>query len=162
MRDPPITAPRIRGAFKYLVLYVLRNKPMHGYSIMQEISRLFDGKYVPSPGIVYPTLQLLEDLGLVESKTEGRRKVYIMTEEGRRELERNMDVVEETLLYAKEIRTFFEELGGAELVRAISNLIKNFSRLDEKSRQKIREALESLARVINEILEGISEKSASL
>ncbi len=157
MHDPPITGPRIRGAFKYLVLYVLRNKPMHGYSIMQEISRLFDGKYVPSPGIVYPTLQLLEDLGLVESKTESRRKVYVISEEGKRELEKNTDVVKETLLYAKEIRTFFEELGGAELVRAISNLIKNFSRLDENRKQKIRKALESLARAINEVLEGDSE-----
>ena len=158
MRDPPISVPRIRGAFKYLVLYVLRNKPMHGYSIMQEISKLFDGKYIPSPGIVYPTLQLLEDLGLVESKTEGRRKIYVITEEGKKELEKNIDVVEEMLLYAKESKTFFEELGGAELVRAISNLIKNFSRLDEEHKQKIREALESLARAINEILEGVIEQ----
>ena len=155
MRDSPITSLKIRGAFKYLVLYVLRSKPMHGYSIMQEVSKLFDGKYVPSPGVVYPTLQLLEDMGLVESRTEGRRKVYVITEEGVRELEKNIHVVRELLHYAREIRTFFEELGGAELVRAISNLIKNFSKLDEDRKRRIREALESLAKVINEILEGI-------
>ncbi|MCD6278633.1 MAG: PadR family transcriptional regulator [Desulfurococcales archaeon] len=155
MHDSPITPLKIRGAFKYLVLYVLRSKPMHGYSIIQEVSKLFDGKYVPSPGVVYPTLQLLEDMGLVESRIEGRRKVYVITDDGVKELEKNIHVVRELLHYAKEIRTFFQELGGAELVRAISNLIKNFSKLDQDRKQKIREALESLARVINEILEDI-------
>lgn len=56
---------------------------MHGYEMIQEIAERSDGVWKPSPGSVYPTLQLLEDEGLIVSATEGGKKLFSLTESGR-------------------------------------------------------------------------------
>jgi DNA-binding PadR family transcriptional regulator len=71
-----------RGDFKYLLLDALKDRPMHGYEIMKVMNDKYGGFYTPSPGLVYPTLQMLEDLGHVTSKTENGKKIYSITEEG--------------------------------------------------------------------------------
>lgn len=72
-----------KGDMKYLILSSLRDKPKHGYEIIKEIEHKCGGFYSPSPGTVYPTLQMLEDLGYVKSTMHDGRKVYEITEEGR-------------------------------------------------------------------------------
>jgi DNA-binding PadR family transcriptional regulator len=57
---------------------------MHGYQIIQEISQRSGGSWKPSPGSVYPTLQQLEDEGLVRAQEQDGRRVYRLTEEGQR------------------------------------------------------------------------------
>jgi DNA-binding PadR family transcriptional regulator len=71
-----------RGDFKYLLLDGLKEKSMHGYEVMKVVNDKYGGFYTPSPGLVYPTLQMLEDLGHVTSKTENGKKIYSITEEG--------------------------------------------------------------------------------
>jgi len=71
-----------RGDFKYLLLDALKDKSMHGYEVMKVVNDKYGGFYTPSPGLVYPTLQMLEDLGHVTSKTENGKKIYSITEEG--------------------------------------------------------------------------------
>lgn len=56
---------------------------MHGYEMIQEIGERSGGVWKPSPGSVYPTLQLLEDEGLITSETEGGKKLFSLTESGR-------------------------------------------------------------------------------
>lgn len=56
---------------------------MHGYEMIQEIAERSGGAWKPSPGSVYPTLQLLEDEGLISSETEGGKKLFSLTEDGR-------------------------------------------------------------------------------
>jgi DNA-binding PadR family transcriptional regulator len=56
---------------------------MHGYQIIQELSDRTEGAWNPSPGSIYPTLQLLENQGLVESHKEGGRRVFSLTETGK-------------------------------------------------------------------------------
>nr|BFD86043.1 hypothetical protein StreXyl84_54440 [Streptomyces sp. Xyl84] len=56
---------------------------MHGYEMIQEIAERSGGAWKPSPGSVYPTLQLLEDEGLIVSESEGGKKLFSLTEEGR-------------------------------------------------------------------------------
>ena len=84
-----------RGEVRYLVLDALRECPRHGYEIIQSIEERSEGRYRPSPGTVYPTLQLLEELGHVECKEEGGKKTYAITEEGRADLEKHAMDVEE-------------------------------------------------------------------
>jgi DNA-binding PadR family transcriptional regulator len=72
-----------RGDVKLLILSVLRDGPKHGYEIMRAIEQRTGGTYTPSPGVVYPTLQMLEDLGHVQARAGGERKVYELTEAGR-------------------------------------------------------------------------------
>ena len=76
-----------RGETRYLILDTLAEKGRHGYEIMQSIQENTGGLYRPSPGTVYPTLQMLEDLDLISSQEEGNRKIYKLTETGRGELE---------------------------------------------------------------------------
>lgn len=72
-----------RGDVRTAILIALAEQPMHGYQVIQAIEARSNGAWKPSPGSVYPTLQLLADEGLVEAETTGERKVYALTEAGR-------------------------------------------------------------------------------
>jgi DNA-binding PadR family transcriptional regulator len=77
--------PRMgRGDMSPLVLHVLLEKPMHGYEIIRKLEEDSHGFWRPSPGSIYPTLQLLEEQDLVVSKEESGKKVYSLTDEGRK------------------------------------------------------------------------------
>ena len=65
------------------ILALLGDRPMHGYEMIQEIAERSGGAWKPSPGPVYPTLQLLEDEGLITSAAEGGKKLFSLTESGR-------------------------------------------------------------------------------
>jgi DNA-binding PadR family transcriptional regulator len=78
-------ARRSRGAIRLSVLLVLADAPMHGYQIMQELAERSGGAWRPSPGAIYPTLQRLEDAGLIRGEDmSDDRRVYSLTEEGRK------------------------------------------------------------------------------
>jgi DNA-binding PadR family transcriptional regulator len=74
-----------RGDVRAAVLALLHEQPMHGYQIIREIGERTDGRWKPSAGSVYPTLQLLADEGVVTAATMQDRKTYSLTEEGREE-----------------------------------------------------------------------------
>ena len=73
--------PNVRNA----VLALLAERSMHGYEMIQELESRTGGIWRPSPGSVYPTLQLLEDEGLIEAETGGGRKRFTLTDAGREE-----------------------------------------------------------------------------
>lgn len=72
-----------RGDIRTAILVSLIDEPMHGYQIIQAIETRTGGAWKPSPGSIYPTLQLLADEGLVTGEQVGERKVYSLTEPGR-------------------------------------------------------------------------------
>lgn len=72
-----------RGDVRNAVLALLTEGPMHGYQIIREIEERTGGRWKPSAGSVYPTLQLLADEGLITQSMENDRKVYTLTDEGR-------------------------------------------------------------------------------
>lgn len=76
--------PRVdRGDVKILVLSVLRDGAKHGYEVMRTIEQRTGSAYAPSPGVIYPTLQLLEDMGHIRAREGGDRKAYELTDDGR-------------------------------------------------------------------------------
>lgn len=78
------TTPRMnKGDVRSAVLSLLLEQPMHGYQIIREIEDRSGGSWKPSPGSVYPTLQLLTDEGLVQAEESNGRKTYSLTAEGR-------------------------------------------------------------------------------
>src|SRR5438552_5860473 len=83
------------GDMKYVILRLLRDKPRHGYEVMKELEERLHGCYSPSPGTVYPTLQWLEDEGLVVARDVEGKKVYEITDAGRKFLEEHRDVVDD-------------------------------------------------------------------
>ncbi|MFD8209618.1 PadR family transcriptional regulator [Streptomyces sp. NPDC059695] len=76
-----------RGDVRASILALLKDRPMHGYEMIREIGERSDGAWKPSPGSVYPTLQMLEDEGLITSASEGGKKLFTLTESGRAEAE---------------------------------------------------------------------------
>lgn len=77
------------GDLRLVILHLIAEKPRHGYDIIKEIEESVAGAYSPSPGVVYPTLTLLEELGYVIAESEGAKKLYTITDEGRAFLEAN-------------------------------------------------------------------------
>jgi DNA-binding PadR family transcriptional regulator len=81
--DRKVGARMARGDVRAAVLALLAEKPMHGYQIIHEIEERSGGAWKPSPGSVYPTLQLLADEGLIVAEESNGRKTYSLTDEGR-------------------------------------------------------------------------------
>lgn len=81
------------GAMRWVLLSLIAQKPSHGYELIKAIETRMAGVYAPSPGVIYPSLSLLEDMGAVSIATEGGKKLYAITDEGRRLLEENAEVL---------------------------------------------------------------------
>ena len=79
-----------QGDLRLVLLQLIADKPSHGYELIKAIEERFGGGYSPSPGVVYPTLTLLEEMGFATVAPEaGGKKLYAATDEGRAELEKN-------------------------------------------------------------------------
>jgi len=79
------------GDLQLLILELLADKPRHGYEIIKALEERSKGFYVPSPGMVYPALTYLEEIGHATVETEGTRKLYHLTELGRAYLEEHRE-----------------------------------------------------------------------
>lgn len=75
-----------RGDVRVAILALLEERPMHGYEMMQELAERTHGLWRPSPGSLYPALQMLEDQGLVKSESADGRRQFTLTDEGREHL----------------------------------------------------------------------------
>ncbi|MCC5611639.1 PadR family transcriptional regulator [Nostoc sp. CHAB 5834] len=83
------------GHLRLYLLYVLDDRPMHGYEIIQALKDRFGGTYVPSAGTIYPRLAKLEAEGLVTKESDGRKTVYALTDAGRAELNDRRDELDD-------------------------------------------------------------------
>jgi DNA-binding PadR family transcriptional regulator len=100
------------GEVKFVILRLLREKPRHGYEIIKALEERMGGHYTPSAGTVYPTLQLLEDQGLVRGvETEGRR-VYHITPEGQAFLDEHRDVIDDII---DRVRNTLRDVAGGQM-----------------------------------------------
>ena len=77
------------GDLRYVILQLISEKPSHGYEIIKSIQERLGGSYAPSPGVVYPMLTMLEEMGHATVVTDGTRKLYTITEEGSKALAEN-------------------------------------------------------------------------
>lgn len=111
-----------RGDLKFVILRLLSEKPMHGYEVMKALEEESGGYYKPSPGSVYPTLQMLEDAGYLEVAEEDGKKIYSVTEEGLAYLEENGDVVDDVF---ERVEQFTDRYFG----RDMRTIKKSFARM---------------------------------
>jgi DNA-binding PadR family transcriptional regulator len=143
---------------RYLVLDVLGETPRHGYEIMAAIEAKSHGSYRPSPGVVYPTLQLLEDLGHVRATACDDKKVYTITAAGTRDLEEHSD----------DVASFYDQAEGvwddhadelAELALLVKRVLRTFRRSARRGRltpttmSKIRTILDDTVRKLEALLD---------
>ena len=145
-----------RGAVRYLVLDAVSETPRHGYEIMAAIESKSHGAYRPSPGVVYPTLQLLEELGHVRVAVKDDKKVYTITAAGTRELEEHKD----------DVASFYDEAEGGWEDRAddlfeMSHLIRRLMRTFRRSARRGRLTASTMTKA-RQILEDAAAKLEAL
>lgn len=83
-----------QGDLRLIALALIAEQPRHGYDIIKALEEKTSDWYSPSPGIVYPTLTYLEEIGHLTSQPEGAKKLYTITDEGRAHLEQNRDLID--------------------------------------------------------------------
>jgi DNA-binding PadR family transcriptional regulator len=149
-----------RGAVRYLVLDAISDTPRHGYEIMAAIEVKSHETYRPSPGVVYPTLQLLEELGHVRVTEKDDKKVYAITAAGAKDLEEHREEVSSFYDHAEDVSDDHQADELYELSQIVRRLLRTFRRAARRGRltastmAKVRSLLEDTARQ----LEGLVEK----
>jgi DNA-binding PadR family transcriptional regulator len=147
-----------KGDLKYVILDLLKDRPSHGYEVIRNLEERSRGFYSPSPGSVYPTLQLLEDMGYVTATQRDGKKVYAITDEGRKFLEENRHSVKD----------IWGKVGGSwdpgvaaelhEIRHDLMDLGKLFGqkmregRVDREKLVRVRGVISAAARQIEDIL----------
>jgi DNA-binding PadR family transcriptional regulator len=111
------------GDLRYVILQLIADKPRYGYEVIKEIEERLHGAYSPSPGVVYPTLTLLEELGYASvSAAEGGKKLYAITPEGTAFLEANRPTVDNIFTRMAENRAAHGGAPAPQVLRAMENL----------------------------------------
>ena len=112
------------GELRLVLLKLIADQPRHGYELIKAVEEMTGGEYGPSPGIVYPTLTMLEDMGLIaEAKSKDTKKVYEATAEGRAHLEKNAEEVDELIARLEGHGRHRRRGQRPEIGRAIGNLM---------------------------------------
>ncbi|MBW6401058.1 PadR family transcriptional regulator [Roseomonas sp. HJA6] len=111
------------GDLRLVILHLIAEKPRHGYEVIKAIEDRVGGTYSPSPGVIYPTLTLLEELGYVTvTAEEGTRKLHTITDQGRAFLEANRPTLEALLARMDEASRRQGDGPAPQIVRAMENL----------------------------------------
>jgi len=128
-----------RGDFRYRVLLALSEKPMHGYALIQEIGKT--SQRPVSAGLIYPTLQELEDMGFVSSDEMEGKKIYSLTLEGRKYLEDNPEIVERL----KAGKAYAERIGRFSFMKDLQDMqsmvLMNEGDIDDGKISRIQEVV---------------------
>ncbi|HWJ38530.1 MAG TPA: PadR family transcriptional regulator [Sphingomicrobium sp.] len=146
------------GELRLVLLKLIADEPRHGYDLIRAIEELTGGEYAPSPGVVYPTLTLLQDMGLIEEAAgEGPRKPFQATGDGRAHLAEREEEVEALFDRLRELAPRAEHRAGPAIGRAVKNLMTALSHrvgregLDDELLHEIAAILDEAAQRIERI-----------
>ncbi len=140
--------PFDHGELRLVVLAMIAEKPRHGYEIIKAIEDRFGGSYTPSPGVVYPTLTMLEELGSATVEEMGGKKLYTITEAGRAYLAEHRAAADAAINRMEEIGTAHGGGPAPQLVRAMENF-KLALRLRQRNGPLTEEQLRSIVAAID-------------
>lgn len=108
---------------RLVLLKLIADEPRHGYDLIRQIEELSGGAYAPSPGVVYPTITLLDDMGLIEEqKAEGAKKLFAVTEAGRAYLAERAEEVAALIARLTDLGAERARPDSASVRRAMGNL----------------------------------------
>ena len=146
------------GELRLVLLKLIADEPRHGYDLIRAIEELTGGEYAPSPGVVYPTLTLLQDMGFIEEAPgEGPRKAFQATDEGRAHLDERAEEIEALFERLTDLKPRTENMAGPAIGRAIKNLMTALSHrvgrdgLDEELLHEIAAILDEAAQRIERV-----------
>jgi len=111
------------GELRLVLLKLISDQPRHGYDLIRAIEELSGGFYVPSPGVVYPTLTMLHEMGQIEeADSGGARKAFSVTPDGTEHLAARKTEVEALFARLVQLATARERTDGGPIRRAMQNL----------------------------------------
>lgn len=143
-----------QGDLRLVALALLSDQPRHGYELIKEIEALSGGAYAPSPGVIYPLLTMLEEMGLARLEaSEGAKKQYAITQEGRDELAAKRAHVDHLLARLAQVKESFAGPRSPQVMRAWENLryalkLRVGRELSEEQARAIAAALDAAAQAI--------------
>jgi DNA-binding PadR family transcriptional regulator len=112
------------GELRLVLLKLIADEPRHGYDLIRAIEDMTGGEYAPSPGVIYPTLTLLQDMGLIEEAPgEGPRKAFQASDEGRAHLAEREEEVEALFERLRDLAPREGSGAGPAIGRAVKNLM---------------------------------------
>jgi len=146
-----------KGDLKYVILDLLKDKSRHGYDIIRELEELSYGFYKPSPGAIYPTLQMLEEMGYTSSNEQEGKKIYSITEEGLEFLDNQSNIANGVRKQMKR-KWSFKNIGKMIMVmreyHALENLLgSSFRSLNTDKAEQIRQILSQAYQAIDSVLQ---------
>ena len=107
---------------RLVLLKLIADQPRHGYDLIRDIEDRTGGAYAPSAGVVYPTLNMLDEMGLIEAVAEGSRKQYTATEAGRTHLEERAEQIARLMSRLDALGAERSRVDRAPIRRATANL----------------------------------------
>jgi DNA-binding PadR family transcriptional regulator len=138
-------SPFGRGDLKYAILDLIKQKPSYGYEIIRALEERSHGFYTPSPGVVYPTLQMLEEMGYASTTERDGKKIYTITEEGSNFLADRKE-------QAEEVRKHMKRHWNPENMDIIMDMMSDFRELGRMMRQRARSIESDKMKRIREII----------
>ncbi|HEX8639856.1 MAG TPA: PadR family transcriptional regulator [Allosphingosinicella sp.] len=143
------------GELRLVLLKLIAEQPRHGYDLIRAIEEMTHGTYAPSPGVVYPTLTMLQDMGFIgETEAEGSRKAFAITPEGQAHVERRSEEAEALFERLNEMGRDQRKAGGAPIKRAVGNLLSALWHRVTKD-EVTEETLHDIAAILDEAAQKI-------
>ena len=143
------------GEIKLVILKLLAEQPSYGYQLIKTMEQRLSGGYAPSPGVIYPTLTLLEEEGLASASLSENKKTYSLTAEGLAYVEANKQRIDELFSRLEETGRSFERGRSPEMMKAFMNL--RSAVVARVSRDPKPDQIEKIAAVINAAAKSIDE-----
>lgn len=142
-----------QGDLRLVAMWLLGDKPRHGYELIKEIEAHTGGLYAPSPGVIYPLLTMLEEMGLATVETHDGKKLYELTQAGQEELAGNREAAERLLARLASVKERARGERAPQIVRAIENLklalrLRAEREISEEQAQAIAAAIDAAAQAI--------------
>ena len=142
------------GALRLVVLGLIAEEPRHGYDIIKALEAKFQGAYSPSPGAIYPMLQMLEEADLVVSEANGNKRLYSITEQGKAYLEENAEELARINAQIDQVSAEGGEISLGDEVRGVAKAV--FMRLRRgqftpEQARKVRDILRKARREVEDL-----------
>jgi len=145
------------GDVRYVILALLAEKPSYGYELIKAIEERLNGAYSPSPGLIYPTLAMLVELGYVTEENAARdKKLYSLTPEGKEFLAANAPLVEAIFRKIARAAAIHRRADAPQLVRALENL-KLALRLKTSGTELTGDQIEAIAAALDDAARRIEQ-----
>src|SRR4030043_480158 len=144
-------SPFGRGELKYVILALLKEKPRYGYEIIRALEGRSHGFYTPSPGVVYPTLQMLEEMGYASATERDGKKIYTITEQGIKFLAEQKD-------FTDEVKSHMKRQWNPENIGSFAQMMGEFAELARMMGHRARRVAPDKMKRIREVISGASEE----